>query len=246
LETGDLLAAERSFRKALDQDSQSVDALYGLGWVYHLSGSGSRARDYFMRCLRIDSNDYRGYKGLGSLALGEGNFPIAMERFGEALARSPGDLSVLNSMALAHMGAGRYREAADLLGPLLERNPSKGELGLNLAESQFRLKESEAALETIASALDGGVQERRFEALLLELRARILVQMTSGRLDPDNCSSTLPPLLETLAIADKDLAAAESIGVDLPNLNAARLRVHRRRSRILEECPLSNELPSEN
>ena len=79
-ETGDLLAAERSFRKALDQDSQSVDALYGLGWVYHLSGSGSRARDYFMRCLRIDSNDYRGYKGLGSLALGEGNFPIAMER----------------------------------------------------------------------------------------------------------------------------------------------------------------------
>ena len=70
LERGDLLAAERSFRKALDSDSQSVDALYGLGWVYHLTGSSSRARDYFMRCLRIDSNDYRGYKGLGSLALG--------------------------------------------------------------------------------------------------------------------------------------------------------------------------------
>ena len=108
-------------------------------------------------------------------------------------------------------------------------------------ESQFRLKESKTALATIVYALEGGIQERRFEALLLELRARILVRMTSGRLDPDNCSRTLPPLLETLSIADKDLDAAESIGVDLPNLNAARLRVHRRRSRILEECPLSSE-----
>ena len=237
LERGDLVEAERHFRTALDDGPDRVEALYGLGWVYHLTGSSSRARDYFMRCLRVDSMDHRGFKGLGSLALAEGNFQMAEKRFLEALEKAPGDPAVTNSLALTFMGAGRYEEAVELLEQLVAAHPKQGELGLNLAEGHFRLKNFQQALDTVAQSLAQEITEVRFRALLHELRARILVGMTSGRLDKADCSSSLPPLLETLGIADKELDFAESLGVEMPNLNAARLRVHRRRSRILEDCP---------
>jgi tetratricopeptide (TPR) repeat protein len=238
LVSGDLPEAERHFRNALDASPDEVDALYGLGWVYHLSGRSSRARDYFTRCIRLDSTDHRGYKGLGSLALGEGNFQVAERRFQEALEREPANPAVLNSMALTYMGAGRYQEAIDLLQPLVAGDAGRGELGLNLAESHFRLKHYDESLTTIEAALSREISEKRFRALLHELRAMVLVRLTSGRLNTEDCEATLPPLLETLSIADKDLDFAEAIGVDLPNLNAARLRIHRRRSRIQEDCPL--------
>ncbi|MEC7240552.1 MAG: tetratricopeptide repeat protein [Myxococcota bacterium] len=237
LQQGDLIEAERRFRSALDESPDRVDALYGLGWVYHLTGASNRARDYFMRCLRLDSNDHRGFKGLGSLALSEGNFQMAEKRFQEALERAPGDPAVTNSLALSFMGAARYEEAVVLLEELVQSNPSQGELGLNLAEGHFRMKNYEAAMEVVAASLEREIAEVRFRALLHELRARILVRMTSGRLNAEECATSAPPLLQTLDLADQELETAAGFGVELPNLNAARLRVHRRRSRILEECP---------
>jgi len=246
LASGNLPEAERHFRRALDSEPDAVDALYGLGWVYHVSGSSSRARDFFMRCLRVAPSDHRGYKGLGSLALGEGNFQVALKRFEEALERAPDNPAVINSIALTHMGTGRFEQAVSLLEPLVERQGGRAELGLNLAEAQFRLKQYDDALATIEQALGRKITEERFRGLLHELRALVLVRLTSGRVDPEDCGGSVPPLLETLAIADRDLDSAEAIGVNLPNLNAARLRVHRRRSRILEDCPVEGEDFPEN
>jgi Flp pilus assembly protein TadD len=133
LAVGNWADAEANFRKALDDHPDSVEALYGLGWVYHLNGSSSRARDYFMRCLRVNAEDYRGYKGLGSLALGEGNFVVAVQRFNDALQRKPNDPAVLNSMSLVHLGSGQFEKARELLMPLVLQYPTRGELSLNLA-----------------------------------------------------------------------------------------------------------------
>lgn len=239
LAVGHWADAEANFRRALDDHPDSVEALYGLGWVYHLNGSSSRARDYFMRCLRVNAEDHRGYKGLGSLALSEGNFSIAVLRFEEALKRKPKDPAVLNSMSLVHLGSGQFGKARDLLEPLVLQFPTRGELGLNLAESHFRLKDYTAALKTIEGALGQRLDESRFRPLLHTLRALVLVRLTAGRLDLQDCATTRLPLMETLALADKELDQAEALESGLSNLNATRLRVHRRRSRILLDCPLN-------
>ena len=105
------------------------------------------------------------------------------------------------------------------------------------AEKEEIHKQYEEAMDVVAKSLERPIAEVRFRALLHELRARILVRLTSGRLDPENCEVSAPPLLETLNLADQELESAASFEVELPNLNAARLRVHRRRSRVLEECP---------
>jgi tetratricopeptide (TPR) repeat protein len=246
LALGDWAGAEANFRRELDANADSVEALYGLGWVYHLNGSASRARDYFMRCLRVNAEDHRGYKGLGSLALGEGNYLVALKRFEEALERKPGDTAVLNSMALVQLASGRFEQARDLLEPLVERFPARGELGLNLAESHFRLKDYDAALQVIDRTLGQNLDKDRFRPLLHTLRALVLVRLTAGRLNSEDCAGTLPPLMETLALADEELKRAEALEPGLSNLNATRLRVHRRRSRMLQDCPLESVESKEN
>jgi len=238
LNAGRLASAEKDFRRFLDDHPDSVDALYGLGWVYHLSGKAGLARDHFMRCLRVDSGDYRGHKGLGSLALEEGNFSAAQTRFRDALELLPDDPAVLHSMAQTYMGLEDYPKAIEILEPLVERVTQRGEFGVNLALSYSKLRQFERAIEVIESSLKRKIRETRFRAMLHELRARVLVRMTSGRLDPSDCANTQPALLETLKIAEKDVESAASITPDLPTLNDARLRIHRRRGRILEDCPL--------
>jgi len=238
LNAGRVASAEKDFRRFLDSHPDSVEALYGLGWVYHLSGKPGLARDHFMRCLRVDSGDYRGHKGLGALALEEGNFTAAQTRFRDALGLLPDDPTVLHSMAQTYMGLEDYPKAIEILAPLVERVTERGEFGLNLALSYSKLRQSEQALEVIESSLKRKIRETRFRAMLHELRARVLVRMTSGRLDPSDCANTQPALLETLKIAEKDVESAGTITPDLPTLNDARLRIHRRRGRILEDCPL--------
>ena len=49
----DLEGAERSYRSALAREPDSSEALYGLGWTYHLAGFQDEARETFERCATV-------------------------------------------------------------------------------------------------------------------------------------------------------------------------------------------------
>jgi tetratricopeptide (TPR) repeat protein len=235
LHNGDLSGAEAGFRAHLSSEEASVDALYGLGWVYHLEGDDSRARDYFTSCVRVDPEDYRGPKGLGSVAMGVGNIALARSYFERALELSPGEPSVVNSLALTLSGQERFEEAIELLRPLVLSWPERGEFGLNLADSLSRMGEYDEALEVIESSLAVDISEARFRALFFELRARIILAMTAGRIEPGVCGELSEGLLEYLRVADSELDSAERLS-PLPDISAVRLMVHRRRSALQEYC----------
>ncbi len=232
-----LAEAEASFRRVLERQPESADALYGLGWVYHLAGEPARARDYFQRCTRVAPADHRGFKGLGSVAMSEQQVPQAIDWFTQALTRVPDDPAVLNSLAVAHMQAQRYDEALAVLDRAGAAASQRGELGLNRAECLFQLQRHAEALETIEQSLGTPMEEVRFRALLLVLRARVLVGMTGGRVDPDRCAETVPPLLAYLEAAGRAIDQAEQIGIEVGEIADARRRVHRRRGYITEQCP---------
>ena len=232
---GDLAGAERGFRAHLSSDQTSVGALYGLGWVYHLEGDDSQAREYFMSCVRVAPEDYRGPKGLGSVAMGVGNIALASSYFERALELSPGEPSVINSLALTLSAQERFQESVELLRPLVASWPERGEFGLNLADSLSRLGEFDEALDVIESSLSVDISEARFRALLFELRARIILAMTAGRIEPGVCGEASEGLLEYLRVADSELDNAENLS-PLPDINAVRLMVHRRRSALQAHC----------
>jgi len=242
LRAGDLAAAEAGYRWALEREPEHVAALYGLGWVYLQDGDSLRARDYFKRCSRVAPDDYRCHKGLGSVALSQNLLSQAETSLQDALKRAaePADkAAVLNSLGLLRSNSGRTEEAISMFEEAIALEPDRGEYRFNLAEGLRTLKRYEDALRTVDDALELHIKEVRFRAMLLILRADILVFMTVNRLDAENCDETLPPVLAYLERADRALEQAEALGVEVPQLYAIRRKVHTRRSYITQDCASS-------
>lgn len=237
LRAGDLAQAEERYRAVLDRSPEEADALYGLGWVYHLNGDPGRAREFFKRCVRVAPEDARCVRGLGSVAMSEGNPAQARSYYDDALKIAPNDARVLSSLGLLLLSQGLEDDALPHLLRAAQLQPERGEHHYNLAEAYFRKAEYQEALNAIDTGLGKGASEQRFVGLMLELRALVLVRMTSGRVDEADCAGTAPPVLAWLAAADTDLDRAEALGIPLPNLPAARRQVHRRRSKVTEKCP---------
>lgn len=61
--------------------------------------------------------------------------------------------------------------------------------------------------------------------------------MTSGRLNPEDCENTLPPILAWLNQAGIDLDRAEAVGIASEEILQVRHKLHRRRNILAETCP---------
>lgn len=237
LRAGDLTTAESYYREVLDRDPDQVDALYGLGWLYHLGQDPDRAREYFKRCNRVAAADWRCLRGLGSVARAEGNRGLARQNYEAALELAPNEPRLLDSLGLVYAESGDHNTALVWFEKAVAADPASGEYGFNKAEAQLRLGQNEDALVTIDHALEQDIDEVRFRAQLLVLRSRALVVSTSGRVDSDDCAGTSPPVLEWLAQAERALDQAEALQEDVPWLHSERQRVHRRRAVVTETCP---------
>ncbi len=237
LEAMDLVDAERSFRSALARDAEHVEALYGLGWTYHLAGHQDEARETFERCTQVEPENALGFKGLGSIALAQGNLEVAQSRYEQALQRAPEDPSVRNSVALLHIRAERFDEALELYDALAAEHPERLEHALGRAEALLRLGRLQEALEAVDGALASGEPNPRQATLLHVLRARVLHAHTTGRIDPERCDQSAPPLLAWLDEADRELELAEAHELELENLPGVRREIHQRRKLVIRGCP---------
>lgn len=237
LRSGDLTQAEADFRAVVDGDPSNVDALYGLGWTYLQIGQGDRAREYFKRCVRLAPRDYRGHRGLGAADLADGNPMLARLHLTEALTLAPNEPRILNSIGLAHLAESDEEAALARFDEAVAADPSQGEYGYNRADVLLRLGRLDEALEGVDDALSVDIDEARFRPLLLDLRARVLVEKTAGRVDTEDCAGTAPPVLAWLTAADRALDQAEAEAAQPEIFVETRRRAHRRRSVVTERCP---------
>ena len=237
LDRNDLEEAQAAFGRALADRPDDPDALYGLGWTSHVAGRREEARLAFERCIQAAPGSPLGFKGLGSVALAEGELVEAEAWFGEALDRAPGDRAVRNSLALVHLKAGRTQEALALYEALRHEDPADAALALGQAQAFVQAARLPEALAVVEAALAGRTAGARTAGLLHAMRARILVALTAGRIEPDRCAGTVPPVLTRLDAAAADLEEAAERGVPAEDLLSTRRLLLRRREEIGAACP---------
>jgi Flp pilus assembly protein TadD len=238
LESGDLLLAEQAFRIAMADNPDSPEAMYGVGWTFHLAGEHAAARETFEQlCARFPSSPL-GYRGLGSTMMAQGDPKAARVQFLLAVERDPDDPRATQSLALLELAEGRAEQALTLVDRSLSATPKSTELLQTRAVVLAELGRTDEAIETVAVALRHAESKRAVAAAEIT-RAKILVAHASSRVDADHCEGA-SAVLAWLAEADLALDRAEATGVHTDQRAAGRKEVRHRRAYVEDRCPTSS------
>ena len=119
--------SETFFRRALQDDPASAEALYGLGSVYLQQQKPKEARESFERVLKLQAS-YPGtipnaWNNLGILSAREGNTAAAIEFFQRALQIDPAHLIALLNLGNAYRQRKEWVEAKKALAASFRRWP---------------------------------------------------------------------------------------------------------------------------
>jgi len=147
--------------EALDQKGQQLEVLKQLV-SYHPKNMGLRAyygrallkagrqvqaEGVFRAMIAAGQRDWKTYNALGSALAGQGRFGVARQQYALALKASPGNIKVVNNIAMSHILEGNPQQAETLLRQAMETKAGAGEARIrqNLALAvglQGRFKEA--------------------------------------------------------------------------------------------------------
>ena len=234
LDRGDLVTAEQSFRVALADNPDDVDAMYGVGWTFHLAGERAPARDVFEQLRIRFPESPLGYRGLGSLLMAQGEYAAARTEFTLALQRAPGDPRTSQSFALLELAEGKTDDALGRIDTALAVDNSSPELHQTRAAILERLERTDEALAAIDAARARSDSPRSL-ATVEVTRAHILVGHATSRVDVEHCEGA-SAVLAWLDEADRALDVAQATGVHPEQVAAGRTELRRRRGFVEDTC----------
>jgi tetratricopeptide (TPR) repeat protein/peroxiredoxin len=149
--------AQDFFGQALKENSDSAEALYGLGSAYLQQQKTNEARDCFRRALTLHAN-YPGtppncWNNLGILAAREGNFDQAIQYFQKALQIDPEHSIALENLGSAYRQKKDWPQAKDALERALALNPEDPEANYSLGMVFAQLNDTEDANNYLQKAI---------------------------------------------------------------------------------------------
>jgi tetratricopeptide (TPR) repeat protein len=150
--------SESFFRRALQDDSESAEALYGLGSVYLQQQKLPEARESFERVLKLRSS-YPGtipnaWNNLGLLSAREGDTAAAIDFFQRALEIDPAHLIALLNLGNAYRQRKDWPEAKKALQRAFDVGPDDPEVNYSLGMVCAQLEESDRAYEYLKRAVE--------------------------------------------------------------------------------------------
>jgi len=150
--------SETFFRRALQDDPASAEALYGLGSVYLQQQKLPEARESFERVLKLQAS-YPGtfpnaWNNLGILSAREGNTAEAIEFFQRALQIDPAHLIALLNLGNAYRQRKDWVEAKKTLQLAFDVGPDDPEVNYTLGMVCAQLEESDRAYEYLKRAVE--------------------------------------------------------------------------------------------
>jgi len=128
--------AGEHFEKALERDSNRLDAVWGLAIVHHEKGKDEEAVEILQGYLRRRPDDPQARRYLAEIrSYSAKDLDRTAMEYQEMLKQNPGDMESAKKLAKALVGLGRYEEAIGTYDRLLEAHPQDRELRLEKARA---------------------------------------------------------------------------------------------------------------
>lgn len=238
--------AEAAFRRALTADPNNEQAMYGIGWAWHLAGQEDQAREAFNLLREVHPDSPLSHKGLGSVWMAQGNSKEARAAFERALALAGPEYDTVpieNSLALLALSGRDGQAALDAYDALLKAHPDQAEFLIGRAEALLLLARNDEAREAADAAVSHAQNGSVALANALVTRARTLLTISANRVDPAACAATAPPVYAWLEAADHDLDRAEALAAPVPSVLPVRRSIRERRGRVDDACPGVRAMP---
>jgi Flp pilus assembly protein TadD len=136
LQTGRLADAERAFRRAVQVDPRSSEAVGGLAMTFQQMKEYPAALEMYLKCLELDGDNLVALLGLFQTSCQMGSFSKVIYYLNVYLERHPGDTSVLFCLATLYARDGRFDEAQEALLTILALEPGNAEAARLLKDVQ--------------------------------------------------------------------------------------------------------------
>ena len=155
----DFPTAELELREAIDHEDTAIKAASHalVGELLHKNGDDERAKKYLFDSLQYDPNYLNAHRFLGSIYFNSGLMQDAVRHFSQVALLAPDDARSHRVMGMIHRDFEQYLQAIDNYNESLKRDPyqpTREAILMELADSQMHLLDYEAALITLARALD--------------------------------------------------------------------------------------------
>jgi protein O-GlcNAc transferase len=121
---GQVAAAEQTYRKVLEQAPRHPLAWHLLGIAVGQLGRWEEAIQCLQHSLQEHPADPVAWNNLATAWLDAGNSLLALEAADKSLSLAPGYQAALHSRAGATFGLGRYSEAAEAFGQVVDKDPA--------------------------------------------------------------------------------------------------------------------------
>ena len=142
-ESGDSVAAEGAYRKALELSPAFVPAMLNLADLYRANGLDNKARPLLERAMKVAPGDPAPQHAMGLLLVRQGELGAAVGYLGQAATLAPNDIRYGYVHAVARWENGDRQGAVSALEALLEAHPGNRELIMALASYYQVLGEDE-------------------------------------------------------------------------------------------------------
>lgn len=150
---GMVLVQDRKFEEAIpklerviQQDPTLLGAWETLGWAYWLTDRQDKAEELWLQLVDIAPNEPMGYRLLGQVATREADFDRALKMYNRSLELNPAQYEVRVSRAQVLLWAGREDEAIREFRQLLQEDPERIDIEIDLAWSLFGDEQFEDSL----------------------------------------------------------------------------------------------------
>ena len=150
---GQLEAAERGYRHTVQLDPGRADAWRNLGALLRGRGEIAQGRQCTEQALKLDPSDGSLWGNYGNVLRDLELLEESARAFREGLQRKPGDLGLLQGLAITLARHGEHQQVVELLAPVVEQaeagasSNAMAELLLELGNAHHALDQKELALQ---------------------------------------------------------------------------------------------------